>query len=334
MRKHAGTGRTRWLRVAIVLAVCAAILALYLGRRAEPPDLSACTRIEVRYADGALNYFFPSTAMQGRMLNEAEKEYVRSYDTWTVTDQDQIKAFAHQIGRGSHRGWVFGFVETRANIVGYRHGGRKISFSVTGGPSIITPGRRTFSYEPDGVSLASLDPPEIKPLQTRWICAENLYHLYRGSWPSPRSPRPYLDPDHWCNTIVELSRRSYFIYEDLDNKEERVYPDTIIAGWFTCPSAHAPADENGAYSHADERHASDQNSNSWISDYAMNSNCDANSPRDMVLFFESRPGWNQHGGPELFTFDNHDPRGGCVLLNDGTVKFIRTEEELHALRWR
>ena len=25
---------------------------------------------------------------------------------------------------------------------------------------------------------------------------------------------------------------------------------------------------------------------------------------------------------------------GCVLLNDGTVKFIRSEEELHALRWK
>jgi hypothetical protein len=35
----------------------------------------------------------------------------------------------------------------------------------------------------------------------------------------------------------------------------------------------------------------------------------------------------------LFTFDHHDPKGGCVLLHDGTVKFIRTEEELHALRW-
>jgi len=54
----------------------------------------------------------------------------------------------------------------------------------------------------------------------------------------------------------------------------------------------------------------------------------------MVLLFETKAGWNQHGGPELFAFDNHDPKGGCVLLTDGTVQFIRTEEELHALRWR
>ncbi|NLZ07901.1 MAG: hypothetical protein GXY19_22230 [Phycisphaerae bacterium] len=66
----------------------------------------------------------------------------------------------------------------------------------------------------------------------------------------------------------------------------------------------------------------------------MNSNNTEASPDDMVFLFESKPSWNQHGGPELFTFDNHEPRGGCVLLNDGTVKFVRSEEELHALRWK
>jgi len=68
--------------------------------------------------------------------------------------------------------------------------------------------------------------------------------------------------------------------------------------------------------------------------YAMNPNCQPDSSPDMVLLFETQDGWNQHGGPELFTFDNHDPKGGCVLLNDGTVKFIRTKEELQQLRWK
>ena len=70
------------------------------------------------------------------------------------------------------------------------------------------------------------------------------------------------------------------------------------------------------------------------STYAMNPNCKYDSAADMVLLFETKAGWNQHGGPELFTFDNHDPKGGCVLLNDGTVKFIRTKEELQQLRWK
>jgi hypothetical protein len=72
----------------------------------------------------------------------------------------------------------------------------------------------------------------------------------------------------------------------------------------------------------------------WISDYAMNSNCRDDSPPDVVFLFESKPGWNQHGGPELFTFDNHDPKGGLVLFNNGTIKFIRTEERLKRLRWK
>ena len=44
-------------------------------------------------------------------------------------------------------------------------------------------------------------------------------------------------------------------------------------------------------------------------------------------------GWTPMLERVLFTFDNHDPKGGCVLLNDGTVWFIRTEEKLKQLRW-
>ena len=78
----------------------------------------------------------------------------------------------------------------------------------------------------------------------------------------------------------------------------------------------------------------DETVRSWVSDYAMNPDCEPNSPPDTVLLLEAEPSWNRHGGPALFTFDNHDPKGGLVLLNDGTVKFIRTEEELTQLRWK
>ena len=45
----------------------------------------------------------------------------------------------------------------------------------------------------------------------------------------------------------------------------------------------------------------------------MNPACKPDSSFDTVLLFETRPGWNQHGGRELFTFDNHNPKGGLVL---------------------
>ncbi len=134
--------------------------------------------------------------------------------------------------------------------------------------------------------------------------------------------------------VVEVLRGKYVIHADLNNKKERMYSDAAIARMFTCPSARAATDAGDAYSRHDDSDPSDRRPNNWTSDYAMNSNCREGSPDDMVFLFESKPGWNQHGGPELFTFENHEPKGGCVLLNDGTVKFIRTEEELHALRWK
>jgi len=55
-------------------------------------------------------------------------------------------------------------------------------------------------------------------------------------------------------------------------------------------------------------------------------------------FSESRPGWNQHGGPELFTTGNHKPGGGLVLFMKGedelTVRFIRRQEDVRKLRWK
>lgn len=65
--------------------------------------------------------------------------------------------------------------------------------------------------------------------------------------------------------------------------------------------------------------------------YAMNPDCEPNSPKDMVLLFETKGGWNQTGGPELLTTENHT--GRCnVLFNDGHAEFV-VAEELKYLRW-
>jgi len=157
--------------------------------------------------------------------------------------------------------------------------------------------------------------------------------VYLSLCGGPPPVRPHFDPNHWCDTIVEDARKTYTNGEIGSGKEVRMYPDIYIAGVFTCPGIHACP---GVYDYRRVREAStsSQPVDIWISDHAMNPNCREDSPKDMVFLFESKPGWNQHGGPELFTFDNHDPRGGLVLLNDGTVKFIRTEEELQQLRWK
>ncbi len=43
--------------------------------------------------------------------------------------------------------------------------------------------------------------------------------------------------------------------------------------------------------------------------------------------------WNQLGGPELLTIDNHEPKGCNVLFNDGRVEFIR-RDDIGKLKWQ
>ena len=70
--------------------------------------------------------------------------------------------------------------------------------------------------------------------------------------------------------------------------------------------------------------------------YAMNINIEklgTSSPPDMVLLFETQPGWNQVGGPEILTTDNHQGEGCNVLFVDTHVEFV-TEQGLKNLRWK
>ena len=65
--------------------------------------------------------------------------------------------------------------------------------------------------------------------------------------------------------------------------------------------------------------------------YAMNPNCEPNSPTDTVLLFETKGGWNKFGGLELLTFENHF--GRCnILFNDGHVEFV-TQKHINDLNW-
>ena len=317
--------------VGIMSMLSAAVFAACPGCR-KPPDLSACTRIEVRCADGALKYFFPDASIQRGILNEEEKEHVRSYDTWTVSDQAQIREFASLISQGVYRGKGSRAIDTQAEIICYEGSNRRASFAVHY-MTITTGDRCKFRYPPNFLTLKSLDPPGIRPLKMRCECALNLRKLFVQGLYRGRERLPCPDPDHWCDVIAANVRKLRIIRGEESGKEEPLVPDRILARRFICPAVHGTADVNDAHAQFNEGNSSWQDQSSWKADYAMNSNCREGSADDMVFLFESKPGWNQHGGPELFTFDNHDPKGGCVLLNDGTVKFIRTEEELHPLRW-
>ena len=76
--------------------------------------------------------------------------------------------------------------------------------------------------------------------------------------------------------------------------------------------------------------------------YAINPNCEPNSPADVVLLFETQGGWNQHGGPELLSTQNHPDYKdsfwgykipGCnVMFNDGHVEFV-PKKRFAELKW-
>ena len=67
--------------------------------------------------------------------------------------------------------------------------------------------------------------------------------------------------------------------------------------------------------------------------YAMNPHADPNSAGGgVVLLFESRPGWNQYGGPELLTMENHQGQRCAVFLVDGSTWSVKAED-VNGLRW-
>jgi hypothetical protein len=314
-------------KVAALAGVCLLLaLAVFLYSVSRPPNVTTCTRIEVHCVRGALGYFIPDAGI----LSEDEKGYVRSLDTRTVTDRELIKAFADSIRQGTYQGRLAASIPPGGVDVTCYRGNRRVAFFTVYHQCLRTGGLRYFTY-PSGLPDLTILEPGIRPLATRWRCALYLRDLCRwGLW-GTQTPPPYPDPNEWCDTIVKVLREGFVTPK---GQRTRRHGEKQIAGMFRCPSRH-PSDGLGAADgHGDKSKPLNQTVTSRQSDYAMNPNCRLDSPPDTVLLFETKPGWNQHGGPELFTLDNHEPRGGLVLLNDGTPQFIRTEGELKQLRWK
>jgi prepilin-type processing-associated H-X9-DG protein len=66
--------------------------------------------------------------------------------------------------------------------------------------------------------------------------------------------------------------------------------------------------------------------------YAINPNCEPNSPSGTVLLFETKGGWNKFGGPEILSIENHYRKGCNILFNDGHAEFIKPRK-LGQLKW-
>lgn len=312
------------VHMSVLCMVASASLIYCCGCRREPPDLSECTRLEAHCRYGAMRYFFLG---QETIFDANELAYIRSCNTWVVENPNVIRAFAQGIGKGAYAGLMWGKSTSPAplKVVCYSNGVAVASLQVYD-DRVITASGMIFRYPQKLGERSIIEPPGIQKLRLRWRCAMSIAALYIDDF------RP--DPNHWCDAVVESFRERRISRGG--EPVRRTYSDARMATFFKCPAARerGNTDVNAPADNIDRRETRTETVGAWVSDYAMNPHCDSNSPPDTVLLFEAKAGWNQHGGPELFTFDNHDPKGGCVLLNDGTVRFIRTEEELHALRWK
>jgi hypothetical protein len=254
----------------------------------SPPDLSQCTRLEIRFRPSTLH----EIGLAQRLLNQEETEYVLSLDPIVCENREAIRAFARELLAATYVGPRMPSVRVKGHalVTCYSGGAEMTSFQARA-TFVAFDGGHAFEREGIYSYLQKMSGP-LAPFRLRGACADRLRYLWSKLDVIVRRNESYPAPSEWCDAIYWTPHcRTYY--------------------WFRCPGAGAG-----------DCH------------YAMNPQCKPDSPDDVVLLFEAKPGWNQHGGPELFTFDNHDPGGGCVLLKGGTLKFIRTEDELYALRWR
>jgi type IV pilus assembly protein PilA len=127
----------------------------------------------------------------------------------------------------------------------------------------------------------------------RLVCGTNMASLGKATMAYVDEYRSYPDASKWCDLLV---------------KKENVDPSQ-----FQCKGSP----------------------NDGRSNYAMNRNVEelgANAPADMVLIFETEAGWNQNGGPELLTLENHEGNGCNVVFADGHVEFV-LKNDLPDLKW-
>jgi len=121
-----------------------------------------------------------------------------------------------------------------------------------------------------------------------------------------------------CATNLSVLGKAIFIYSD---ENEGEYPAPSIWCDLLIENTDITAKQFRCYGNEKERCS-----------YAINPNCEPNSPGDVVLLFETRGGWNQFGGAELLTTENHQGKGCNVLFNDKHVEFI-APEEIGQLNW-
>ena len=133
----------------------------------------------------------------------------------------------------------------------------------------------------------------IKQKAEEKICGTRISSIARALMIYTNDNEQPIDPEKWCDLLIK----------DYD----------VIQSDFRC---------NGA--------------KKGPCNYALNRNItrlQSSSQSDIVLLFETHPGWNQVGGQEILTTENHSGKGCYVAFCDLHVEFIKTED-ISKLKWK
>ena len=145
------------------------------------------------------------------------------------------------------------------------------------------------------VIMAMLMPALARTRQIafRMVCGTNLAGISSAMQMYVNENDGYPTPDEWCDLLIE---------------ECNLTPRS-----FSCPGK-----------------------NSGQSNYALNKNIydfGTGNDADIVMIFETQPGWNQVGGPEILTTENHNGDGCNVVFLDGHLEFVPAEN-IDQLKWK
>lgn len=233
------------------------------------------------------------------VLNSDERKYLESLKKIVCSDKMLIGRFAHSLSLGHYAGSAQGVrMKFPIHIVGYQDDKCIQSFKMNA-RAVTTEAGHLFEYA-GGFPYFHHLVPQLWPYQMRIACAYNLLKLgLELQWLKEIGRFPKVS--EWCDAIVQR-RKGLGLLSKIPVRSD-----------FECPSANS-------------------------CHFALNDQFTPGSRLETVVLFESRPGWNQHGGPGLFTTGNHKPRGGLVLSMKGedelAVQFIRTQEDARKLRWK
>lgn len=132
------------------------------------------------------------------------------------------------------------------------------------------------------------------PPSSEIVCAVNLIGLSKATLVYTQDNNELFPaPDQWCDLLIK--------YCDVQEK------------MFICPKAKKAGSKARCH-------------------YAINPNASPICPKDMVVLFETKGGWNQFGGDELITAENHDGIGCNVGFVDTHVEFVK-KEDFGKLNW-